>query len=317
MTSSAVSSGKDARASNLDPIQAVPALFVVLWATGFIGARAGMPHAEPGTFLAMRFALALVLLAGIAFVLRAPWPRGRAAWGALVVGALVHGIYLGGVFWAVRHGMPAGVAAVIVGLQPVVTTALAGGWVGARLGLDERVGARHWVGLALGVVGVVLVLWPKLDLQPDLGLDVSGSGITPSTIGACALACLAVSLGTVLQKRVGATVDLRSGTALQYGGALVPVGLLALTETNAVSWTGELVFALLWLTLVLSLGAVFLLMWLIREGSVARVSALFFLVPTVAALMAWALYGEALGPIQIAGMALTAIAVWLGARRKE
>ena len=194
----------------------------------------------------------------------------------------------------------------------MVTTALAGGWLGARLSFDERVGASQWFGLVLGMPGLVLVLSPKL----DLGLGGSGSGITPATIGACALACLAVSLGTVVQKRVGAGVDLRSGTALRYAGALVPVGLLALTETNAVSWTGELVFALLWLTLVLSLGAAFLPMWLIREGSVVRVSALFFLVPSVAAFMAWALYGEALGPIQVAGMALTAVAVWLGRRAR-
>ncbi len=277
---------------------AAPGAFVLLWATGFIGARAGMPHAEPGTFLAMRFALAFALMGALAALSGAPWPRGRMALGTMAVGALVHGLYLGGVFWAIRHGMPAGVAALIVGLQPVLTVALAGGWLG------ERAGGRQWAGLALGVAGVVLVLWPKL--------DVAGSGIDAATVAACAFACLSVSLGTVLQKRIGAGIDLRSGTALQYVGALVPVGVLALSETRRVAWTGELVFALAWLTLVLSLGAVFLLMWLIREGSVARVSSLFFLVPGVAALLAWAFYGEALGPVQIGGMAMTALAVRLG-----
>ena len=280
-----------------------PPLFVLLWASGFVGARAGMPHAEPGTFLAMRFAIAFALLGAIAVLLRAPWPTGRDAAGTVVVGALVHGLYLGGVFWAVREGMPAGVVAVVVGLQPLLTALLAGWWLG------EPVGVRHRVGLALGLLGVTLVLAPKL--------DVAGSGIGPATIAAALLATAAITVGTVLQKRLGATVDLRAGTALQYLGALLPVGLLMLSETRQVEWTGQLWFALAWLVLVLSLAAVFLLMWLIRHGSVARVSMLFFLVPGVAALMAWALFGETLGPWQLLGMALSAVAVWLASAARR
>lgn len=276
-----------------------PPLFVLLWATGFIGARAGMPYAEPGTFLAIRFALAFALMAAIAVALGAHWPRKRAALNALAVGALVHGVYLGGVFWVVRHGMPAGVAAVIVGLQPLVTAGLAAGLIG------ERITWRQRAGLALGLAGVVMVLWPNL--------DVTGSGITAATIGACALACLAVSAGTVLQKATGAASDLRAGTALQYLGALVPVAFLTLFETREVAWNGQLVFAMAWLVLVLSLAAVFLLMWLIREGSVASASALFFLVPGVASVMAWLLFGETLGPWQIAGIVLSAVAVRMAA----
>ena len=260
-----------------------------------------MPFAEPGTFLAIRFALAFVLMAAIALLVGAEWPRRRAALAALGVGALVHGVYLGGVFWAVRQGMPAGVSAVIVGLQPLVAALLAAALLG------EALRPRQVTGLALGLAGVVMVLWPKL--------DVAGSGIGAATIGACALACVSVSAGTVLQKASGAASDLRSGTALQYLGALVPVAALAAFETNAVVWNGQLVFALAWLVLVLSLAAVFLLMWLIREGSVASVSALFFLVPGVAAVMAWALFGETLGPWQIAGLALSALAVRLATVR--
>ena len=272
-------------------------MFVLLWATGFVGARAGMPHAEPGTFLAIRFVIAFVLLAAIAVAFGAVWPRGRAAGSALAVGVLVHGVYLGGVFWAVRNGMPAGVAAVVVGLQPLFTALLAGWW------LEEPITQRHRIGLGLGLAGVVLVLAPKL--------DVTGSGITTATIAATVAGCLAVTVGTVLQKATGAASDLRAGTALQYLGALVPVSILMAFETREVAWTGELVFALAWLVLVLSLAAVFLLMWLIREGSVAKVSALFFLVPAVAAVMAWALFGETLGGWQILGMGLSAVAVWL------
>ena len=274
-----------------------PPLFVLLWATGFVGARAGMPFAEPGTFLSIRFVLAFVLMAAIAMLLGADWPRRGAAANALLVGVLVHGVYLGGVFWAVRHGMPAGISAVIVGLQPIVTALFA-----ATL-LGETITRRQRIGLLLGVAGVVMVLWPRL--------DVSGSGITPWTIGACALACLSVSAGTVLQKATGGASDLRAGTALQYLGALAPVALLALAETREVEWNGQLVFALAWLVVVLSLGAVFLLMWLIREGSVAKVSSLFFLVPGVAAAMSWVLFGERLGPWQVAGLFVSAAAVWL------
>jgi drug/metabolite transporter (DMT)-like permease len=279
-----------------------PPVFVVLWATGFIGARAGMPHAEPGTFLFLRFSLAFILLSGLVVIARAPWPKGRKAFQALAVGALLHGVYLGGVFWAVREGMPAGVVAVVVGLQPILTAILAG-WL-----LGETITMRHRIGLLLGVLGVVLVLYPKLSF--------SGDGITPATIGASFLACLGVTLGTILQKATGGTGHIRSGAALQYLGALAPVGLLSLFETRQITWNGELVFALAWLTLVLSVGAVFLLLWLIREGSVASVSTLFFLTPAVAALLAWALFGETLGPVQLIGMALSAGAVRLASAKR-
>ncbi len=279
---------------------AIPLLFVVLWATGFIGARAGMPHAEPGTFLSLRFAIAFVLLAGIALLARAPWPRGRQLLSAVGVGVLVHGIYLAGVFWAIDNGMPAGVAAIVVGLQPLLTALLATTW------LNEAITRRHQLGLGLGLLGVALVLLPGLT-------DTAGQAatVTVSTIVAVVVATLSVTAGTVLQKRVGVGVDLRAGTALQYLGALIPVTLLMATETREIDWNAELYFALVWLVLVLSLGAVFLLMWLIRQGSVSQVATLFYLVPAVTTLLAWLLFDETLGAVQLIGMATAAIAVWL------
>jgi drug/metabolite transporter (DMT)-like permease len=284
----------------------IPLLFVVLWATGFIGARAGMPYAEPGTFLLLRFIIAFALLACIALALKAPWPRGRALLGALVVGMLVHGVYLGGVFWAIDRGMPAGIAAVVVGLQPLLTAVIAGVYLG------EVVTARHRTGIVLGLLGVMLVLLPGI-----MADDTVASSLSVATVVVVAVATLAVTTGTVLQKRLGLGVDLRSGTALQYLGAAIPVALLATTEAREITWNGQLVFALVWLVFVLSLGAVFLLMWLIREGSVSQVAALFYLVPAVTSLIAWALFDETLGVVQLLGMALTAVAVWLATSSRE
>lgn len=277
-----------------------PYVFVLLWATGFVGARLGMPHSEPGTFLSIRFASAFVLLALAALFFRAPWPKGRASLHALVIGFLIHGVYLGGVFWAIDRGMPAGVAAIIVGLQPLLTALLAGWFLG------ETISPKHWLGIAFGIAGVALVILPSLDL--------TGSGITTITVSVAFVAMVAVTLGTIYQKAAGTQMDLRSGTALQYLGAFLPVFLLAwFTETGEIDWNGEMIVAMVWATIVLSVGAIFLLMWLIRQGSVAQLSTLFFLVPAVAALMAYGLFGEALAPLQIIGMVLCGIAVALAA----
>ena len=283
-------------------LRAAPGIFVVLWATGFIGARLAMPHSEPGTFLALRSACAFALLAALSLALGARWPRGRDALACIGVGALLHGLYLGGVFWAVDRGMPAGISALLVGLQPVLTAFLAWGALG------ETISARHWTGLAVGFAGVALVLSPTLDAG-------ALAGVTAATLGACALAVIAVSTGTVWQKTAGHGLDLRAATALQYVGGFVPPALLAFTwETRAIDWTWQMWTAMIWAIFGLSIGAVLLLLWLIREGSVARVSSLFFLVPSVAALMAFILFGEALAPIQVAGMAVAAAGVALATR---
>ncbi|KAB0677016.1 DMT family transporter [Aureimonas leprariae] len=281
----------------------IPAAFVVLWSTGFIGARYAMPHSEPFTFLALRFALALAILSPFALARRARWPAAREARHAAVAGALIHGLYLGGVFYAVRHGLPAGIAALIAGLQPLLTAFLAGGMLG------ERVGPRQWLGLALGLLGTVLVILPKLGGPASYG---------PLMLAPVILGVVAISVGTVWQKRFVAGVDLAVGTALQYLGALVPVTLGAfLLETRVIDWTGEFVLALAWLVLVLSIGAIFLLLFMIREGAVSRVSSLLYLVPGVTAVMAYALFGESLSAIQLLGLAVAGVGVAAATRRRK
>lgn len=276
----------------------VPALFVALWATGFIGARYAMPWAEPFYFLAARFLITIAVLAAIALPLRARMISGRAAFDSAVAGALMHGVYLGCVFWAIDNGMPAGLAALVIGLQPLITAVAAGPVLG------ETVMPRHWAGLAVGFVGVGLVLWPSL--------ATAASGVTIANTSACVIAVLGMTAGTIWQKRFGGQTDLVTGTAWQYVGGAVPMIALAfLLETGGYTLNGELVFAMLWLVLVLSVGAIFLLMYLIRHGAMSRVASLFYLVPGVTALLAWMLFGETLSLVQLAGMAIAAAGVWL------
>jgi drug/metabolite transporter (DMT)-like permease len=282
--------------------RSIPALFVLLWATGFIGARYAMPWSEPFSFLAVRFALAVALLAPLIVVFRARRLRATEAAHAALAGALIHGVYLGGVFWAIRHGMPAGLSALIIGLQPLMTALIAG----AALG--ERILPRHWAGLGIGFAGIVIVLLPKLG-------DIGG-GVTTATLAASLLSVLAISTGTVWQKKFVGNADLLTGTLWQYlGGALLMIPAALALEEFEFTLTGELVFAMAWLVLVLSIGAVFLLMYLIREGEMAKVSSLFYLVPAVTAVLAWLLFGETLTLIQIAGMAITTVGVGLATRR--
>lgn len=278
----------------------IPALFVVLWSTGFIGARLGLPHAGPLTFLALRYGLAAGLLVLVALATRAPWPRRPAEIGHYAVaGLLVHGVYLGGVFVGISLGVEAGVSALIVGLQPLLTAAL------ARVSLGERVTPRQWTGLGLGLLGVALILARKLGQGPG---DALGSL-------ACVAALFAITLGTLYQKRHCAGMDLRTGSVVQFAAAGLATAPLALHfEGLRIAWTGEFVFALLWLVLLLSLGAVSLLYVLIRRGAAAQVASLFFLVPPCTALIAWPLFGERLGPLALIGMALAVAGVALASR---
>lgn len=278
-------------------IWSAPALFVLMWATGFIVARLSAPHVEPFTFLALRFPLAALLFAAIALASRAPWPGPRAALHATVAGSLIHAVYLAPIYWAVAHGLPAGVSALIVGLQPLLTAFMAAGLVG------ENISGRHWLGLCVGVLGVALVIAPKLSL-------VAINGITPATTLATLLGAVAISLGTVYQKRFASALHIASGGTWQYVGASLVVLVLALLfEDLRFDGSVNAWFALGWSVLVLSLGAISLLMLLIREGAVAKVSSLIFLVPAVAAVMAFALFGETLSAVQIVGMAVCAAAV--------
>ncbi len=280
----------------------IPALFVLLWATGFIGARYAMPWAEPFSFLALRFLLAFAILACIAAAFRASRVNWRQAMHAMAAGALMHGGYLGGVFWAIHHGMPAGLSALIVGLQPLITALLAGALLG------EKILPRHRAGLVAGFAGVVIVLAPKLD---DLG-----SGVTWATLAASMLAVISMSAGTIWQKRFASGGHIVAGTCLQYAGAaIVMISLSLAFETRQFTLNGESVFAMAWLVLVLSIGAVFLLMIMIRDGEVSKVSSLFYLVPAATAIIAWILFGEELSIIQIAGMALATVGVGLATAR--
>jgi drug/metabolite transporter (DMT)-like permease len=273
-----------------------PALFVVLWSTGFIGAKLGLPYAEPLTFLLLRFVLVLAILLPVCWLVRARWPSPREAAHMAIAGVLLQGGYLGGVFLSLHYGMPAGISALITGLQPVLTAVAAGVLLG------ERTGARQWVGLGLGFGGVMLVVGDRMALQ----------GLAAAAIVFSVLGLASITLGTVWQKRHGGAVDLRSGAALQFIAAAIALAPFAfLFETREVRWSGEFVFALAWLVLVLSLGAIFLLLGLIRQGAATRVASLFYLVPPTTALFAWLLFGETYTWLAAAGMALGMLAVWL------
>lgn len=277
-----------------------PGLFVVLWATGFIGAKLGLPHAPPMAFLAIRFALVAVAL-GL-------WMRWRGAvlperrhWRPLVlVGLLMQIGYLGGVFSAINLGTEAGVAALITGLQPALTALLAWYWLG------ERFRPVQWLGVALGLGGVVLVVLRKLS---------AGIG-APEGIFFCLLALVSIAFGTVLQKRHCADAPIAGAQFVQVLVAALTAGLLSfLFETRPIDWHPEFIFALGWLVVVLSLGAFLLLSYLIRHGAAAKTASLFFLVPPVTAFVGWLLFDEQLGLVEFGGVALTALGVWLVNRR--
>ncbi|PWG62057.1 EamA family transporter [Spiribacter halobius] len=275
----------------------MPALFVLLWSTGFIGARLGLPHAEPMTFLGLRMVLAAALLFAVALLTRAPWPRGaRALCHVAVAGLLVHGVYLGGVFWAIDRGQGAGVTAIIVSVQPLLTAALAGATLG------ERVSLRQWLGLLAGFAGVALVISGRLQ----------AGDATPATVASALLALLGITLGTLYQKRFCPVTDLRTGGTVQF--AVTGVALLVLagaTESMHIQWTGEFLFALAWLVLVLSVGAIGLLFALIRRGAAYRVASLFYLAPPFTVIFAYLLFDERLGVSALTGLAVVVAGVAL------
>ena len=278
---------------------AVPLLFVVLWSTGFIGAKLGLPDCEPLTLLSLRYGAVLAIMGAVALATRAPWPAAPAQWLHIgVSGLLVHAVYLGGVFTAIRLGLPVGVTALVVGLQPVLTA------LGAGVFLRERVRPAQWAGLALGLAGVVLVVAHK----------VAGSGgpAAAALLVPAIVALLGITAGTLYQKRFCPSFDLRTGSVIQFLPCLVATALVAWrTETMVVHWTPAFTFALAWLVLVLSVGAVSLLNMLIRSGSAVNVASLFYLTPPTAALIAWAMFGETLTGLALAGMVLAVAGVWL------
>lgn len=278
-----------------------PFLFVFLWSTGFIGARFGLPHAEPLSFLLVRYLSVIGLMLAIALLSRAPWPQTLRQWGHIAVsGLLIHAVYLGGVFIAIKHGLPAGIAALVVGMQPLLT-ALGAGWL-----LGERVSARQWGGLVLGFVGVALVIGGKFGIQAELG-----PMLVPVLV-----ALLGITVGTLYQKRFCAGFDLRTGSVIQFiPSAIVTALAIAVFTEFQIEWTGEFAFALAWLVFVLSIGAISLLNLLIHSGSAVNVASLFYLVPLSTALIAWILFGETLPPISLIGMVLAVAGVYRVVRK--
>ena len=269
-----------------------PLLFVVLWSTGFIGARLGLPHSEPLTFLFVRYLLVVALLVALSLISKAPWPAQPRDWFHIgVAGLLIHGVYLGGVFIAISMGLPSGVAALVVGLQPLLVA------VGAGLFLHETVVRRQWLGLILGLAGVALVLANKL-----------GAGFDLHALLPCVISLLAITCGNLYQKRFCPQFDWRTGAVAQFIPTVVVTGIAAaLTENFYIDWVPEMMFAMAWLVIVLSLGAVSLLNWLIRNNNSVNVASLFYLVPPCTAVVAWLLFGESFSGTALIGMAL---AVW-------
>ncbi len=280
---------------------AYPLLFVFLWSTGFIGAKYGLPYAEPLSFLLTRYGLVIALMTAIALATGAPWPARRRDWLHIgVSGVLVHAVYLGGVFIAIKHGLSAGVTALVVGMQPLLT-GLGSGWL-----LGEKVSPRQWGGLALGFVGVGLVVSGKL------GDGALGPMLIPALV-----ALLGITAGTLYQKRFCPKFDLRSGSVIQFvPTALVTAVGVALFEDYRIEWSGHFVFALGWLVLVLSLGAISLLNLLIRSGSAVNVASLFYLTPPTTALIAFFIFGENLSLTAAVGMLVAVGGVYLVARAK-
>jgi drug/metabolite transporter (DMT)-like permease len=277
-------------------LRAAPLTFVFLWSTGFISAKYGLPYAEPLTFLFTRMGLVVVVLAAVVVVMRVKLPTPVAAWHSLVAGFLVQTLYLGGVFVALAQGVPAGISALIPGLQPILTATLAGRFLG------ERVTALQWGGLALGLIGVLLVL-------NDRNVTITGTALGWV---ASVVSLLGITLGTLYQKRHGGAVDWRSGNLVQFAGAaaVFAVGAYAF-ETRVIDWNIHFILALGWSVIVLSVLTIALMYWLIRRIPASRVASLFYLVPATTAAIAWLMFGETLNALAIAGMVLCAVAVFL------
>src|SRR3982075_1344803 len=279
--------------------RAAPAIFVVLWSTGFIATKYVLHNAEPLTYLAIRMVLVVTLMTVIAAIARPQWPGRIGLAHSAVAGILVHGFYLGGTAIAIAHSIPAGLSALIPGLQPILTSTLANRWLG------ERVTPLQWAGLLIGLAGVVLILHNR-PMSGEAGWGWFASGVS----------LVSITLGTLYQRRYCSRIDWRAGNLVQYDAVTVFFGAGAwLFETNVVHWTGEFVLALIWLAVVLSIGSIGLLYWLIRRSAATSVASLFYLVPAVTAVMAYVLFGERLDGIAIAGMIACAAAVFLVNRR--
>ena len=286
-------------------LRLAPALFVAIWSTGWVSARYGADYADPLTFLSARFVLAFVAMLVIIGFSRAEWPKGRGILHAMMSGVLLHALYLGGVWWAIAHGVPTGISGLVAAIQPILTAFL------APLILRERIGPLQWAGIFLGFAGIVFVLEPKLSV-----IDPAHLAETLEPLAINMLAMVSVTFGTFYQKRFIPKGDLRTVTALQYAGAFIIVTPAALLlEPLRLDWGLPLIAVMAWSVLALSLGAIGLLLLLIREGAVSRAAALIYLVPPSVAIEAWIAYGETMQIVQLVGLGLTVLGVALATRR--
>ena len=286
-------------------LRAMPAVFVLIWSTGFVVAKYGLPYAPALTFLSIRYALSMFCFLVWIALARVSWPRGRQQWLHLSVsGVLIHAGYLGGVWMAIKGGMGSGLASLMVGLQPVLTAL----WVSSMTssqGGTEKVTQRQWLGLALGLGGLVLVVSRKFGSTLE---------ITAVTLAAITVALLSITAGTLYQKRYVAPADVRGANAIQIAAAFAVTLPLALFETEAITWTPQFMGALAWSVLVLTLGGSSLLYMLIQRGAATAVTSLFYLVPPCTALMAWLLFAEQITAVTVLGTAITALGVSLVVR---
>lgn len=273
-----------------------PVLFVLLWSTGFIGAKYGLPFADPFIFLSVRVLIAALILFAIATLMKSPIAIGASAiTRSSVIGFFLHACYLGGVFYSISKGLPAGVAAVVTSLQPVLVSLLA-----VKV-LGEQLKAKQVAGLILGLIGVVLVLGPSFEQ------DIPASGVIGILV-----ALIGSTAATLLQKKIGADIPLISGTAYQYLASGLVLGIAAIaTGGTRIQWSGQFIGAFVWLIAVLSVGAILLLLWLLNTGSAASVSSLLYLIPPATALEAFFLFGEKVNTQGFLGIGITALGVWL------
>jgi len=277
-----------------------PGLFVLLWSTGFIGVKYGIPYAPPFYFIAIRMAIAACLLFIAISFLRKSQPITRAIiWPSTLIGLTLHGAYLGGCFFAVSRGMPAGVAALIVSLQPVLVSLFAAKY------LNEPLKARAVLGLTLGLVGLFVVVSPRINMT-------GANAISLVAVAASVIGLLGGTSGTILQKKYGGAIPTLAGTSIQYAAtALVLLVLALLFEEPNITWSAEFIGAMTWLVLALSFGAILLLFFLLSQGSAASVSSLYYLVPAVTAIIAYFLFDEHISSLSLIGTAITVVGVWL------
>ena len=287
----------------------IPWVFVWIWSTGFIAAKYGLPYAEPFTLLSYRFVITLFFLLILIIYKKSPWPETRLDFfHLLIAGVLIHGVYLGGVFQALKWGMPAGLGAMVIGLQPIGMALVAG------VLLKEEVSKKQWTGLIMGLVGLYLVLFDSLDLTEQIAFD----GFPIWAVFAVIISLFAISIGTIYQKRFCSNMNLYSGAWVQYFSASILCILIVLFfENGEVSWSRTFILAMTWQVLGLSIGAILLLMTMIKKDALASVGSYFYLVAPLVAIQEWFLFEETIGLSALAGVVLISFGVAITTSKKS